>query len=167
MLNKLKPKYNLIKWYGKIIMILAGLFIVSVLYIWSCTNSLHDSVMLIFHKPIIQSLKIIEYTTVGMIFLSLIMRRETIYQYLQLYGLMIIISALIVTLLSFLPCSQDYAQNRTLSEILYRSLLCPEYSNRSWINIFWFAAMGIVNYGLPIILILNKNAYNRVDGPDE
>lgn len=155
-LNKIKPKYDLIKWYVRIVMIIVVLFIMTVLYIWSCTNSLHDLVIVNFNKPIIASLKIVEYTTVGLIMLTLIIRKEVINQYLQMFGLMILLCVFIVSLLSFVPCTQDYAQNRNLKEILNRSLLCPQFSNRSWINIFWFGAMGIVNYGLPIILRLNK-----------
>jgi hypothetical protein len=143
-------------------MILAGCCILTVLYIWSCTNSLHDSVVISFNKPIIQSLKTFEYITVGLIFLSLIVRKETMYQYLQMYGLILLISVLIVSLLSLVPCTQEYAKNRTLNEILNRSLLCPEYSNRSWFNIFWFGAMGTVNYVLPLVLRLNKMHITRV-----
>lgn len=156
MLEKIKPKYDQLNWLGKIVLLSMGFAIMIAFYIWSCTNSLSDDVVLSFLKPIIYSLKIIEYTSIGLIFLSIILRKEIIYQYLQAYGLTIVLSVLIVMGLSYAPCLQDYAETRTLKEILKRSLLCPEYSNRSWINLFWFGTLGIINYGLPIIIRINS-----------
>lgn len=133
-------------------MIAVGLFIFSVLYIWSCTNSLNDLVVFNLHKPIKLSLKILDYAAIVIAIITIIGNKEVLNQYQQFYGLMILLSVLVVTLLSYVPCNQQFPETRNLKDILNRSLLCPQYSIRSYINLVWYSVIGMFHYGLPIIL---------------
>lgn len=136
---------------------MVGLHFFVSLYIFSCTNSLHDIEIMAFRKLFSTSLVVFNFLTLAFILFLVISKNEIISQYLQAYGLSILISVCIVSLLSYLPCSAEIPTDRNLLKILNRSLFCPEYSNRSWLHIYWFGMMGIVNYLLPRAIFLKRN----------
>lgn len=48
-------------------------------------------------------------------------------------GLAAVVATLAVTVFGLLPCLYDYASPRTLEKIIAHSLLCPQYSTRSYV----------------------------------
>jgi hypothetical protein len=135
---------------------IVGILIFSVLYSWACTNSLKDTVIESFKNQINILKIVIQYISIGLILLSLIIQKEIVYKFSQKLGLLILVSVLLVSILSFLPCKFDFASKRNFVEVMKRSLLCPSYSIRSWIHLYLFLMLGLINYGLPIFMRFKK-----------
>lgn len=151
MIDKILPKFSHLKWYDKTLLSIIGTIVFTGLFVASCTCSLQKEIIVNFLKPIFVLVQTIEYLSILLIIVVFIFKKEKHNQYLQIYGLIIIVSVLLVSALSYLPCMQGYATKNTIFSILKRSLFCPEFSLKSWINLLWLGILGSINYTLAII----------------
>lgn len=150
-IKKDNRNYEPLNGFKKIIIILIGLAIASSLYIYSCTCSIQDISSLNYLKPIYIFIKSLDFIPLGLIVLSIIHPTKKVLRYQQIFGCILIGSVIIIALLHFVPCSVSKTQEHWLKYSLY----CREYSVITWLNLFWFGMLGVVNFTLPSYLKTN------------
>ena len=145
-INKYKPKFNHLTWYDKILIGFTAILVLISLYVYACTCSIQTIAILKQLEPFFLVMKSLDYACVLMIFIGLFFQTQRVKQIQQLFGLVILGTAIIVASLQFLPNIINDSNHSTI----YYSLLHPQYSIISWLNLIWFSAMGIVNFFTPI-----------------
>jgi hypothetical protein len=146
--NKYKPKFDQLIWYDKTLIALAAAGILVSLYVYACTCSLGNVETIKQLGPYFIVIKSIDYVAILMIVIGLVFNKERVLQFQQLLGLVILGSVIIVAMLYFLPCSVNEAKVGTIKY----SLFCPQYSIISWLNLFWFGAIGLANFAIPLFM---------------
>lgn len=141
------PKADQLYWYDKTLLGVAGVGILVSMYVYNCTCSIGNkettNQVALFYTVV----KALDYFSILMIILGLAVQKERVLQYQQWFGFVLLSCVLIVSALSFLPCSSIPE-----SDTIKHSLLCPQYSIISWLNVLWFAVIGGVNLLLPKFL---------------
>ncbi len=146
--NKYKPKFDQLTWYDKTLIALAAAGILVSFYVYACTCSLGNTESIKQLTLYFNVIKSLDYIAITMIVIGLVFPAERFRQFQQLLGLVILGSAIIVTMLYFLPCSVEEAKESTIKY----SLFCPQYSIVSWLNLFWFGAIGLANFAIPLFM---------------
>ena len=145
-INKYLPNIDHLTWYDKVLIGLTAVLILISLYVYACTCSIQTIAILKQLEPFFLVIKSLDYVCVLMIIISLFFQTQRVIQIQQLFGLVILGTAIIVASLQFLP---NMVNNTNHSRIYY-SLLHPQYSIISWLNLLWFSTMGLMNFFTPI-----------------
>ena len=147
-INKYKPKFDQLTWYDKTLFAFTASVILISLYVYACTCSLENTETSNQLALFFFAIKSLDYLAIVMIVIGLIFPNERFRQLQQLLGLVMLGSVSIIIILQFIPCMVD---DRTVGQIKF-ALLCPQYSNISWINLLWFSIIGSANFALPILI---------------
>jgi len=147
-LKSYRPKIGHLRWYDKILIGIFATAILVSLYVYACTCSLRNIETIKILDTFFFVIKALDYVAILMIVIGLLFSIERVLQFQQLFGLVILGSVIIVTLLQFLPYPINEEQEGTIKY----SLLCPQYSIISWLNLFWFSVIGLANFAIPTFI---------------
>lgn len=153
MLNSFRLKIDHLRCYDKILIGIFAAAILFSLYVYACTCSLRNIESIKMLGTFFFVIKLLDYVAMLMIIIGLVLSKERFLQFQQLFGVFILVSVIIVTFLQFLPCLGNEVEEVTKKY----SLLCPQYSIISWLNLFWFSVVGLANFAIPTFI--RKNEY--------
>jgi hypothetical protein len=115
-----------------------GIALFLTLYVSSTMNAIHDAYYVgidDFKTPfyLVRLALIVGLIIVTVLSVAVKPYRESGFPFGRSLGMAAIISTLVVWAFGFAPCMHEYALPRSLEKVVAHSLLCPEYSNRSYV----------------------------------
>ena len=139
------------KVYETILALLFGLALFVSLYVPATMNAIHDSYFLgidDFKAPfyIVRTILVVALFTIIISYRFSKKLRQNKLPFFKALGITSISISLLVLGLSFAPCMYDSSTHETLQNVIKHSLLCPSYSNRSYLWLAITATLGIYMY---------------------
>ena len=146
--QRFASNFDHLKWYDKVLSFFIFTIVLISLYVYCCTCSIKNLDIIANLQFFYAIIQFIDYFVIVIIVFGLIFPNIRMQQFQQLFGLILIVSSIIVFTLQFSPCMLNTTY---IGEIKY-SLLCPKYSLISWINLIWFGLVGLFNVFFSILI---------------